>query len=77
MALDGRSFLWTSVGSQLSDQMADGCLVGGLGMTRADNLVVIWPTAAAMRWRKRQCCPVFIKCIYKHTEHETFSLSSQ
>lgn len=58
-------------------KMADGCLVRDLGMTAQGNLVQIWPTAAATRWWKRQCYPVFIKCIYKHTEHETFSLSSQ
>jgi hypothetical protein len=52
-------------------------LVRDLGMTAQGNLVQIWPAAAATRWWKRQCYPVFIKYIYKHTEHETFSLSSQ
>lgn len=54
--------------------MSEGRVPEALGMTWEQDYL-----AASNRdvVGERQRCPFFIKCIYKHTEHETFFLSSQ
>ena len=55
----------------------EGWGVPGGGWGRTLELLEPLANSSSEVVEERQHCPFFIKCIYKHTEHETFFLSSQ
>lgn len=70
----GHSLDFLGAPSCCQGELSAGRVVGSLGGIPELNYLA---NSSSEVVEERQQCPFFIKCIYKHTERETFFLSSQ